>query len=118
LDRRLGGPQIQSGHCGEEKNLLPCWESKSDSSVIQPIVQLLYQLSKPRHFNKIQTSVLKVSISYTLCASCFSFPVLEVYALQTAANIAGIWFMFLRAFSQYISFLLNNDDKVPDTSDD
>jgi hypothetical protein len=42
--------------------------------------------------------------------------VLAVLALQTAAIIAGIWCMLLRAFNWYISFLLNNDDKVPDTN--
>lgn len=93
-----------------------CWEAKSDSSVIQPMIQLLYQLSKPRHFNKIKKSVFKVIISYTLCASCFSFPMLAVHALQTAVIIVGNWCMLMRAFNRYISFLLNNDDKVPDTN--
>jgi hypothetical protein len=30
LDRRLVGCQNQSGHGGEEKILLPCWESNPD----------------------------------------------------------------------------------------
>jgi hypothetical protein len=35
---RLGGPQSQSGHRGEEKKLCPCQEVNPDSPVIQPIV--------------------------------------------------------------------------------
>jgi hypothetical protein len=30
LDRRLDGPQSRFGHCGVEKNLLPCRESNPD----------------------------------------------------------------------------------------
>jgi hypothetical protein len=37
LYRRLGGAQSQSGNYGEEKNLLPLWESNPDFLVIQPI---------------------------------------------------------------------------------
>jgi hypothetical protein len=36
LDRRLGGPQSQSGRRGEEKNLDPTGARNSDHSVVQP----------------------------------------------------------------------------------
>jgi hypothetical protein len=35
LNRRLGGPQSQSKHCGEENNLSPCWESNTNSPTFQ-----------------------------------------------------------------------------------
>jgi hypothetical protein len=37
LDRRLGGPQSQSGRFGEMKILDPHRDSNSDSSVVQPV---------------------------------------------------------------------------------
>jgi hypothetical protein len=37
LDRRLGGPQSQSGHCGVEKKLLPLLGIKPWLSSLQPV---------------------------------------------------------------------------------
>jgi hypothetical protein len=33
----LGGPHSGCGHCEENKNTLPCWESNCDPSVVQLI---------------------------------------------------------------------------------
>jgi hypothetical protein len=36
LNRRVGGPQIQSGLCGEAKNIsYSCWECNPDCMVVQ-----------------------------------------------------------------------------------
>jgi len=46
LDRRLGGPQNRSGHCGEEKNSQPLTGLKAP--IIQPIAQgCTTELSRP-----------------------------------------------------------------------
>jgi len=37
--RRVGRTLSRSGGCKEERNLLPHWESKHDSSEVQPVVQ-------------------------------------------------------------------------------
>jgi hypothetical protein len=37
LDSRLGGPQSGSGHCVEEKNYQPYWDSNPDHSIVQPV---------------------------------------------------------------------------------
>jgi hypothetical protein len=34
LDRRLGGPQSQSGRCGEEKNLVP---ARNGTPTVEPV---------------------------------------------------------------------------------
>jgi hypothetical protein len=44
LDRGPGGYQRRSGHCGEEKNILPCRESNPSRPAGS---QTLYRLSYP-----------------------------------------------------------------------
>ena len=48
LDRMVGGPQGPSGDFGKGGLFSPYRESKHDFSVIQPVPQLLYQLSYPQ----------------------------------------------------------------------
>jgi hypothetical protein len=42
LNRRLGGPQSQSKHFGDDKNLLPLMEF--EPWTVQPVLQSLYLL--------------------------------------------------------------------------
>jgi hypothetical protein len=44
LDRRLGVPQIRSGHDGEEKNSQPPPGIEPQNPDFQPVAQSLYQL--------------------------------------------------------------------------
>jgi len=47
LDRRLGGAQNRSGHCGEEKIPRPRRESNTRTPIVQPVAQLSYHGSFP-----------------------------------------------------------------------
>jgi hypothetical protein len=49
MDRRLGGPQIRSGLCGEEKNLAPCGNR---TRTIQPCIPSLYRLNYPDYYSE------------------------------------------------------------------
>jgi hypothetical protein len=50
LDRRLGGPQGQSGQGGEEKNPYAYWESNPDSPACSPDT-ILTELPWHRYLN-------------------------------------------------------------------
>jgi hypothetical protein len=58
---RLSGPQGQSGRCGVQKNLLPCWELNPGHPAHS---LLLCQLSYP-------SSLLR------FCNHCFNFPLVR-----------------------------------------
>ena len=47
LDRLFGGPHVPSGDFGKGRCFSAYRESKHDCSVVQPVPQLLYQLSYP-----------------------------------------------------------------------
>jgi hypothetical protein len=59
----MGVPRNSSGHFKDDKDILPYWESKSDTSVIQPIRLSLYQLTY-RHKNIIKIQLVHVYAIY------------------------------------------------------
>jgi hypothetical protein len=62
LDRRLGGPQSRSGHCGEEY----CWELNTSL----PAHNLsLYQLIYPGSMLK-KHAIYFGNLNYDLCGTC------------------------------------------------
>jgi hypothetical protein len=47
LERRLGGPQSQSGRCGKDKNPCPYWESNPGNPARSPPLYWLDKYMKP-----------------------------------------------------------------------
>jgi hypothetical protein len=71
LDRRLGEPQSQSGHGGEEKNPYPC----QDSNPVRSLVCILYITGIDVHLLQLQIQYCKANraTDFTLrgVRSCF-----------------------------------------------
>jgi hypothetical protein len=78
LDMRMGGHQSQYWFC-EEKSTFSYWDSNSDSSIMQPITQSLYQLSHP--------------------CSIFEFKMCEWHRLITLLDVVLVFFAILGSFT-------------------
>lgn len=80
--KRMNGPQIQSGHCGEEKRIpYPCWESNSGHPAHSPpLYQINYRL-RGRYNTKLLFWTLSLIQVY------YNYYISEVYSVSVCVKV-------------------------------